>query len=1587
MHLKTKSKIFTNISEARTETTSDGHLKSLLTEGVWGEAIVEKEISNNGTGPFFELGEALTKSKSQDRKLLFNFLNLARSNALLKQIYQENKQNQWFDLCLNIIEKSNFNLGHLFHQRLEQYSSKTLFKQIQEKAVVEYSWLDIQEKVYAIARGIFSLATKNSTQGPVAILSENSLEMVCLDLACLMTGIVNVLIPANSVPKSVAYILNHSKAQTIIVSTDKQLHKVQKTRSQLKNLQHIVVIEPSENINGSEIISFAQFLEQGMGISNADVQNAIEKVNLPDLATIMYTSGTTEAPKGIMFSHLNIISKRFARAIALPEIGEDDTFLCYLPLYHTFGRYFEMMGCLFWGCTYAFMEGPKIDTIIENMQLAWPTVFISIPQKWIQLYEKIEEAVDIATAPHSEIQAVVSNLTGGKLKWGLSAAGYLDPEIFRFFQEYGIELMSGFGMTEATGGITMTPPYQYRHNSVGRALPGVEIELEEDGEMKIRGPYVMMGYLNEESSGIEDAWFHTGDIFSYEGGNYEIIDRKKEIYKNIKGQTISPQKIENLFHDFESVQSVFLVGDHRETNTLLLYPNYDYEQVSLRKLNHEELREFFSSLIVSVNRFLAPFERIVNFAIIDRDFDPGKGELTPKSTYKRKVIEENFRDIIEDMYGKKYLVFIINKIEVRVPKWFLRVRGLTADDLKMKNTILSIKPFKQKLKIKPSNQKAGIVQIGSLWYAIPDQYVDLGKFINTPLLWIGNLEFEKFVGEEILLRSLDRDGKMPGITVLPKRPEKSESKSFSELNGLNKKNEYDLRGTHLSAYAVQTLNKVHAFPAIEYLGSVIRAKNDQASRIASSVLMRVGEFKNMTIKRRAFETLLATEKYESAEDIFQQFLRPTEQLLDKKTISKLCELGLSQEQLKGIFIFLKTMTSRLASKDRNAQRKTILSVLDLLTAYGIKHPTSYKIIRAELFEGSLSRVDGQVGKYAKSCIKKLLTGFRHWIGPNQLVAVDPETALEYRWKDVITCEEGINPEDKKKIVTALEKSPVIREAAFLFTGRIKIRLEDIARKGVSISFLGARHGKTVYRITVQTRSFGSFDLAININNKLSRKEVEDEISWLLCASAKENQTPLVEDFGGYWPEYNLWTEEFVHGETVENVFKRLKPQSEVEGVSKIQKLWPNFVWGGLTAYVDFWNRTGRQLEIADPTPANVIVPIYDFQFGSRIVSISERKIFESVTKMMLSFRKNFVLTAEKKYRHLKGHSNWHIIFSAFVEILGEKEGVEILEATIQELESSKLNGEESELFNKLKIFIETVRKKGYLPRRLYFATKRFHRWLVLNPDATPEARLQTIQELVTTYTLDDLEKRCPGVRIQLFRDTVFANNDKIRCGLDKIVQEIHSTPSQNIDILKSISQLKSQTSFSEEESFFLTRMTYPHLGPKDTAELITLSEHGRPKTTLIVFIEDQEGNKLGIRQPASAREIAKLHKLYTMANLPIEFRPEHQYLIIFNERTRVIGGIFYRFVEAHHVHLEKIVIEERYREKGVSSGLMQEFFSRLKSQDIEIVTVGFLRPEFFYKFGFKIEHSYGNMVKKLTDDTAGKRQVSDNPRPHTPNPK
>ncbi len=1495
------------------------------------------------------------------RELTWDALDLVRYPALLRRITEAGATELWAQRILSAVEASHFTVGPLFRHRAKTYAAKVLFEIPGRVAGASLNWSQVAVRVERLARGLISL-DHPEPPARLAILSENCLEVALLDLACLTSGLVNVMVPANATDADVGYILRHAGVGTVVVSGPEQLEKVEKNRASLPDLQHVITIEPLDG--GRRGMPTLRELEgRANGVPASLIEERSNAVRIGDLATVMYTSGTTGMPKGIQYTHRNLVFKRFARALALPEIGDADVFLSYLPLFHTFGRYLEMLGCVFWGARYCFLSDPSVEALTEGMRRQRPTVFISVPRKWMQLYESIEKRADPLHAPDEEVRKATIAVTGGRLRWGLSAAGYLDPDIFRFFHRQGTQLLSGFGMSEATGGITMTPPFQYRDNSLGVALPGIELKLAEDGELLMRGPYVMMGYLDPpdgEPSFDELGWFHTGDLMRMdEEGHIRLVDRKKEIYKNIKGQTIAPQRIENLFREFASVGRAFLVGDHKEYNTLLIYPNAAYEELDFSSMTPQEVREHFRSLVVSVNKFVAPFERIVDFAIIDRDLDADRGELTPKGTPRRKVVVENFAAVIATLYRRTYLS--VGGVDLTIPNWVFQTLGLTTEDISADGDSLWLPSLDSRLTMRRVDETT--VQVGTCLYRCRARTLNLGVMLATPHLWLGNDELVAFAPLELDDRS--RPGRSAEAidwagAARPSRPSAADRAALAESIAHA---EWSLLDLHQAAWLLVSADEESALRAVRLLERVITAAEDsQLAEAARSLLIRTAEVPSQEVRRRAFRVLVPAEKESRFRGSLGDFLRRDPALLNPETRAALCERDLSPSKIEA-FTDLAWDACRAASDDPDAERIAI-SLMDFLAEYGGLHPTRFRRIRAFLVRAGRFGSTGRIRERAEAARAALRDGFFGWLGPTPRMAVDTETGQEYRWEDVIVFEEGTEPNDRRQLLSAIKSTPLLGASIFLLHGGKVVGLTDIPPGGVWIRLLGERHGKAVYRITVQTRAQESYELAANLNRTLTPQQVKQEIDWLIICGDTEERDPVVEDFGGYVTEQDIWTEEFIPGATLDREMRRLARRPG-EG-ELLAQLWPFLAWSALSAFVAFWVRTGRRCEISELSPTDIVVPTHDYHRGSRIVSLSVRCDHAGILAMLESFKERFVDPIEREYADLEGLVGWDVIFSSLVEVLGEAEGLAAFERALE----TEARGSEA-LRSALRDYVSTVTGRGFLPMRLFFAAKRYRRWERLAEDATPEARARTLKEFYDTYGLDRLARSYPEVRLRFFRETVFrAASPELAGGIDDLIRRVRSGELRDGELAGAVADLRQRLKVEPADDYFLARMAFAYLQPEDAVDFVTSDLGGEYQSEIVVTLDDADGNAFRVRHALLPKEVERLHRLFLAAKLDVRFGPEHRYLLAINEREQIIGGIYYKVEEdAESAHLEKIVVAERYRRRGVADGLMHQLFNRLRAAGTKTLTTGFFRPEYFYAYGFKIERRYAGLVKELVEAT------------------
>lgn len=1540
-------------------------LKETLSQFISSGLVIDI-LKNVAISDFENLGNVLLKEidkgNIQIKEVIHEYLNLYRFSEILTKVEDRDKSAL---LLSKLIKKSNYTLDVLFEQRLRDYKDKPLLNIILNGIVISQDWKEVAKYINKWKTAISEAISRfNQGEAHLALLMENSLDMAHIDLACLTCGFVNVMIPANSVQQHISYILNQTKVPLLILSDEKQLSKIKMIKEELLYVQEVVLLRGTSA--ETWVITKDKFLKKQSDSGTELIQQLKTNLSTDSAATIMYTSGTTGDPKGIVFSQMNIVYKRFCRALAIPVINSEDRYLAYLPLFHTFGRYLELLGSVFWAAEYTFMENPSLQAMLKNMEIIKPTIFVSIPQKWIQLYEHIGSSVDLEMAGEIEISNRVRMVTGGALKWGLSAAGFLPPEIFYFFQKNKIELMSGFGMTEATGGITMTPPGRYKLNSLGRALPGIEIKVADDGELLIRGDYVMKGYFDQKKEEVFDAedWFATGDIMEMdEEGFIEIIDRKKEIYKNVKGETIAPQKVEKLFKDFDAVHQVFLVGDNRPFNTVLIKPNLEYINSYITQMNQEQINDYYSSLIVTVNNFLAPFERIVDYRLIDRNLSADHGEITPKGTFKRRVIEKNFSELIDTMYQKNHTDVMLGSVTVRIPNWFLREKGCLSGDIHAKGNYLSLKKQPEKILIKKLSDSE--IQIGCFIYSYAEKKLDLQSFLTNANLWIGNKSFVLFTSEAIVQWYRDH-AKNSDIQFKSQIDVQHDNTDYlNRLKKITSAGEDSLMGLH---YAVTLLRskEVAAYSAsIEYFNHAVQNTNSSNYFSILKILSEPNYSPDIEVNRALFKILIPYLKPNNFIETLNRFLIKNPAFIDQSIITEMVNKGKKIISIEALEKLLRSEAQKFVKSGQDFSAYD--SMLDLIVERGRNHPTSYEKLRQILVDFQLNEDYPELAQRAASSRKTLRDVFRTWIGPNNNVAVDLETNEEYTWDDVIIIDEEIPENNAQIIKQTIKELPILREAIFLFYKGKIIHLNNILPGGIWVNQLRSYENKDVYRVTVQTRFQGSFEVLLNFNKGRENHEVLDEINLLIIAGNKLYPQELVEDFGGYWEDNDVWSSSYITGDSVEKHFAREIRKNDELSKQRLEMIWPFFIWNACSSYINFWKLTGLKFVLTDPSPSNFIIAPHDYQSGSKIISLSQRNEFKSIMDLFSHFYNLFIVGFENKFPFIKNEKVWNYIFAGSITSLGEVEGKVVLQEFKAELKQKKELKGNKEILKLLDAFLKKIDQSLFSPKELYFAIKRYYRWSLLNPDADYKAQAEMINELYETYRINELEAQYPKSRTRLFLETVFMNSSKeMTDAISEIFIRYHKSEISKEVMLGLITNLQIKHNLTEREKYFLTRLTFPHLKPSDSAELINIKTDGKHSLNLVIEQEDYDGNIFYIRNPFTPKEISRLHQLFIESNLLVNFRKEHQYLIAISERGYIIGGLFYSHLDSSTVHMEKIVVANRYRKKGISDKLMNEFFNRMESENFKQITTGFFRPEYFYRFDFKVERKYSGLVKFLS---------------------
>jgi long-chain acyl-CoA synthetase len=578
---------------------------------------------------------------------------------------------------------------------VQSYPKSDLLIYKDEGSYIPLSTEEVGNRVKFLSLGLRALGQKAGDK--LIILSDNRPEWVITDLANLCLGGITVPIYTSLVAEQIKYIIENSDARIVVCSDQVLWQKIEVIRGELTKVSHYITFAQQAP---EGVFTLSDVMERGERLDKENphiFQKEALAISPDDIASIIYTSGTTGIPKGVMLTHGNFISNVRSCSEVIP-FSDKDTVLSFLPLSHVLERMVTFT-YLFKGCSIAYAE--SIETVGENLLEIKPHIMVSVPRVFEKIYSKVMDNVLQSSAlkrkiffwavkvgreygrmklqnrhisgwlqlrkniAHKLVFSKIIEKTGGRVRFFVSGGAPLSKDIAEFFYAMGLIVLEGYGLTETSPVISVNTPDHIKFGTVGKPIPDVEVKIAEDGEILTRGPHVMKGYykMDDETEEVfKGGWFHTGDIGHLdEEGFLVITDRKKDIIVTAGGKNVAPQPIENMLKTNPYVSQVMVLGDKRKFVSALIVPDFEkledyakfnnipFENTS-ELVRDKRVINFMQSEVERSTPGLSSYEKVKKIALLDRDFEIEKGEITPTLKVKRNIVEKRYAELIEYLY-------------------------------------------------------------------------------------------------------------------------------------------------------------------------------------------------------------------------------------------------------------------------------------------------------------------------------------------------------------------------------------------------------------------------------------------------------------------------------------------------------------------------------------------------------------------------------------------------------------------------------------------------------------------------------------------------------------------------------------------------------------------------------------------------------------------------------------------------------------------------------------------------------------------------------------------------------------------------
>ena len=590
-------------------------------------------------------------------------------------------------------------LAHMVRDRAARWGSREVFRfrDKNENGFKSYTWNEFSRDADKVSRALISLGFGHGSH--IGIFSDNRLEWTISDIAIL--GIRGVVVPffGTASRSQVKYIVDETEMPIMFVGNQEQLDKAIWLLEHSESLKRIVIFPNTTETDDERCISWDNFMKLGEDpIFGVELEQLYDQAQPFDLATILYTSGTTGEPKGVMLGHENFMECLVIHDNRL-DLTDKDVSLCFLPLSHIFERTwtFYLMHC---GVVNVFLENPR--EVINVLPIANPTVMCTVPR----FFEKTYEGIQVETAKWPKLKknifdwaietghrcneykskseslpAVLKfkrniaeklvlkklrNVFGKNMRQMPCAGAAIREDLLRFFHATGLFVNFGYGATETTATVSCFKTDRYEFDSCGTVMPGIAVKFTEEGEIMVKGPTIFRGYYKkpeETARTLKDGWYMTGDEghFTHDG-NLVMTDRIKDLFKTSVGKYVSPQKLELLLGQETLIEQVIVVGDNRKYISALIVPSFEHlksiavklglDMTDRKKLvSHEALIKLFQVKLDQIQAEVTPYERVVKFTLLSEPFSVENKAMTSTLKLRRKVIAEQYKEQIELMYS------------------------------------------------------------------------------------------------------------------------------------------------------------------------------------------------------------------------------------------------------------------------------------------------------------------------------------------------------------------------------------------------------------------------------------------------------------------------------------------------------------------------------------------------------------------------------------------------------------------------------------------------------------------------------------------------------------------------------------------------------------------------------------------------------------------------------------------------------------------------------------------------------------------------------------------------------------------------